>query len=1062
MNASTPANAEDWQDPQVVARNKEPGHATAVPYADEASALAGERAASPWFRLLNGTWKFRLADRPAAAPAGFERPDFDDADWHDIEVPGCWQMQGFDKPIYTNVKYPWPAELFPRVPEDNPTGCYRTAFEVPPDCDGRRVLLVFDGVESAFDLWINGEAVGYSQGSRLPAEFDVTPYVRPGANTLAARVIRWSDGSWLEDQDHWWLSGIYRDVYLYAAPPVHVRDFFARPELDAESADARLRVTAWLSCSGVEDVEAYSLRATLYDADGRAVGEPAETKLEYNRNWEQPRVELALDVAAPRKWSAEAPNLYTLVLSLTGPAGEMVEAVSCKVGFRSVEIRGGQLLVNARPVLLKGANRHEHDDRRGKAVTEDSMLADVRLLKRFNFNAVRTSHYPNCPRWYELCDEHGLYLIDEANIECHGVYNQPPNLPEWTAAFLERGSRMVLRDKNHPSVIIWSLGNEAGYGPNHAALAGWIREYDPTRPIHYEGATHGDGGAGGEGWARLGTDILCPMYPFIGFGVDVREGTYRRTLEEMVTKDADRPVIMCEYVHSMGNSTGNLKEYWDAIRSHPRLQGGFVWDWVDQGITKTTDDGREYWAYGGDFGDEVNDANFCINGLIWPDRTPHPAMWECRKIQQPVQFAAGDLARGEVRVTNENSFVDLSYLAVSWELSADGEVIQRGELPALRTPPGDTETLAVPFEAPEPQAGVEYWLRVSFALAEETWWAEAGHVVAWEQFRLPLAAPPAPAPAEPEAAARLTLEDAGDKITIAGEGFSLAFSKAEGRIVSLAHAGRELLHAGPRVNLWRAPTDNDGIRGEASTAARWRAAGLDRLETHVASAELRDLDAGAVRLALSAELRADGCEARFGCEQLYTVLPDGCVIVEATLRPDAGELENLPRFGLQLAVPGGFEHFAWYGRGPQENYCDRKGGTPVGVYRATADELYTPYIYPQEYGNRTDVRWACVTDQAGAGLLAVGLPTMEVSMHHHALANLTAATHTCDLVRTDEAWLYLDHGQHGLGGESCGPGTQERYWLRPVEMTFRVALRPMAPGEDPAAAARALRLRERT
>ena len=1054
MNEGPAEKTPDWQDPQVVARNKEPGHATLIPYADEASALAGNRGASPFHLPLDGRWRFHLAASPAAAPAGFEQPGFDDGGWDEIDVPACWQMAGYDKPIYTNVKYPWPAELFPRVPEANPTGCYRTTFELPEAWDGRRVLLMFEGVESAFYLHVNGREVGYSQGSRLPAEFDVTPHLQPGTNTVACKVLRWSDGCWLEDQDHWWFSGVYRPVYLLARPRVHVRDFFARTELDDSDADATLRVTAWIASFGIEDVQEHSLAARLYDADGRPVGEPVETKLEWRTNWETPRVELTRSVPDPRKWSAETPHLYTLVLTLKDPAGRVVEAESCKVGFRRVEIRGGQLLVNGQAVLLKGANRHEHDDRRGKAVTEESMLADIRLLKRFNFNAVRTSHYPNCPRWYELCDERGLYLIDEANIECHGVYNQPSNLTRWQAAFLERGSRMVLRDRNHPSVILWSLGNEAGFGPNHAALAGWIRACDPTRPVHYEGAMHV------EGWPRLGTDILCPMYPFIGFGVDTREGTYRRTLEELVTKDGDRPGIMCEYVHSMGNSTGNLKEYWDAIRSHPRLQGGFVWDWVDQGIVKATGDGREYWGYGGDFGDEVNDANFCINGLIWPDRTPHPAMWEMKKVQQPVQFEAVDLPRGRIRITNESFFADLSYLDGSWRLEADGQALQRGELPKLRTPPGGSEVLTIPFEAPTLPPGAEGFLTVTFALAADAWHAEKGFEVAWEQFALPRQPPAAEPGAGAAPAGPLSIQDAAGKLTVAGEGFAVVFSKAEGRIVSFRHGTTELIHdaRGPRVNLWRAPTDNDGIRGEQSTAGRWRAAGLDRMQHHGASVEITSAGGGKVRVAVKTEMRADGCAGRVACEQHYTVRADGSVQIDTTVRPEL-DVPNLPRIGLALAVPGGLERFAWFGRGPHENYWDRKTGAAIGLYETTVDEMYTPYIYPQEYGNRCDCRWAALANDAGAGLLVVVGELLEVSVHHHALENLTAATHTCDLVRVDEAYLYLDVHQHGLGGESCGPPTQERYWVRPVETAFTVVVRPLGGGDDPMALSRRLRAR---
>ena len=1061
MDHTAHEKVNDWENPQVVGRNKQPGHATLIPYADEASALAGERSASPYCLPLDGKWRFHLAGEPCAAPEGFERPGFDDAGWDEIDVPGCWQMQGYDKPIYTNVKYPWPAELFPRVPADNPTGCYRTTFELPAGWDGRSVFLLFEGVESAFYLYVNGHEVGYSQGSRLPAEFDVTPYLARGTNTVACKVIRWSDGSWLEDQDHWWLSGIYRSVYLYAAPAVHVRDFFARTELDANYTDATLRVTAWLSGFGVGNVEDYSLSAALYDADGRRVGEAAETKLQYGKDWEVPHVELSQHVANPRKWSAEAPHLYTLVLTLRDPAGETIEAESCKVGFRGVEITGGQLLVNGKAVLLKGANRHDHDDRRGKAVTEESMLADIRLLKRFNFNAVRTSHYPNDPRFCELCDEFGIYLIDEANIECHGVCNQPANMPEWQTAFLERGSRMVLRDKNHPSVILWSLGNESGFGPNHAALAGWIRAFDPTRPIHYEGAVHAPGGS------KLYTDILCPMYPRIGFGVDNGPSDYAHTLEGYTLMDDTRPCIMCEYVHSMGNSTGNLKEYWDAIRSHPRLQGGFVWDWVDQGIVKTTADGRDYWAYGGDFGDEVNDANFCINGLIWPDRTPHPAMWEMKKVHQPVRLAADNLARGRIRVTNENCFVDLSYLDASWELAADGEVLRRGEFPRLHTPPGGSEVIDVPLAAPDAPPGAECVLRVSFALAADAPFAAKGFEVAWEQFPLPQealqGAPTAGKQREARQAGELSVARADDELRIAGQGFAVAFSKSEGRIVSFTGHGTELIHGrqGPHVNLWRAPTDNDGVQGERSTAGMWRAAGLDRMGYDVRSVNLTEVSPGQVRLLVKGRMQASGCDGHVDVEQHYTVRGDGSVAIATTVRPVL-DLPKLPRIGLAMAVPGGFERFRWLGRGPGENYWDRKTGSPVGAYETTVDDMYTPYIYPQEYGNRCDVRWAALTDDAGTGLLAAAGPSdagglIEVSAHHHAIGNLAAARHTCDLVRTDETHLYLDVHQHGLGGESCGPTTLKRYWVRPVATSFTVILRAIGPGDDPAALGRAMR-----
>ncbi len=1046
----TPADAPVWENPRIVEINKQPPHATLAPYPDAERALKCDRTASPWVRCLNGSWAFHLADRPAAAPADFHGPDFDDGDWGAIDVPSDWQMQGYDHPIYTNVKYPWPAELCPRVPADNPTGCYRTRFTVPDDWDGRQIFLLFEGVESAFHLWVNGQPVGYSQGSRLPAEFDVTPYVRPGENALAAKVYRWSDGSWLEDQDHWWLSGIYRDVLLYATPKVHLRDLFVRTDLDEDCRDAVLRVSAAPVAYDDADLSAYRVRAQLYDADGREVfDEPPASEISAAPQ-NVPGAELSGEVAAPRKWSAEDPYLYTLVITLLDPEGNAVEHESCRVGFRKVEIRDGQLLVNGRAILVKGVNRHEHDDRRGKAVTEESMLADIRLLKRFNFNTVRTAHYPDCPRWYELCDEFGLYVIDEANIECHGVYNALTNDPDWRTALVERGSRMVERDKNHPCVIAWSMGNESGYGPNHAALSGWIRERDPSRPVHYEGVLHR------ADWPKLATDIICPMYPRIGFGLDDRaKGPL--TLEALACEsDDNRPVILCEYAHSMGNSTGNLAEYWETFRAHRRLQGGSIWDWVDQGLIKTDENGREYWAYGGDFGDEINDANFCINGLIWPDRTPHPGMWECKQVQQPVRIDAPDAEAGRLRVQNEYDFSDLSHLDVVWELAADGEVIQRGRLDPLITAPGATEEIELPVGPVDAQPGTEHFLAVRFVLREDCSWAQAGHVVAWEQFPLDISSPATEASLP---AGDVSAERSGETVRIAGADFELVFDCGEGRITSFVRDGVELLDQGPRVNLWRAPTDNDGTHGEHSTAGAWRRAGLDRLVNRVESVTPESDDDATAGLRVLSKLQADGVDAGFTVEQLYRVAVDGGMLIDTRLTP-FGELPILPRVGLAMSLPAGFERFCWFGRGPHENYRDRNAGTPVGVYESTVDEQYVPYIYPQEYGNKTDVRWATLTDADGAGWLACGGEWIETSVHPYTLENLTAARHTLDLERVDRPRWYLDHLQAGLGGGSCGPPTLPRYEIKPEAMRFAIMLQPLPAGDvSPMLLARQLRAR---
>jgi beta-galactosidase len=671
MNHSTTSKINDWENPQVVGINKVPGHAPLIPYPNEITALAGHREKSPYFQLLSGPWEFHLATTPTSVPEDFYQPDFEAGTWAEIEVPGNWTMQGYDKPIYTNTKMPIPPDP-PRVPQDdNPTGLYRRTFTIPDNWPGRQIFICFDGVESAFYLWVNGQQVGYSQGSRLPAEFDLTPYIQPGQNTMAVMVIRWSDGSYLEDQDHWWMAGIYRDVYLYATPQVHIFDLFARAELDTDYRDAVLKVQAKINFYNqppladhrdeIRHFEAvspgYHVEMQLFDADNKAVlAEPPARPVQVH-DWAMTNVNFMQNVTTPQKWSTETPNLYKLVLSLKDTGGDTIKAVSCKIGFRKVEIKHRELLINGQPVLMKGVNRHDHDDRLGKTITEASMMADIKLMKQFNINAVRTSHYPNDTRWYELCDEYGLYVIDEANIESHALYNKLCHDPEWTHAFVERGKRMVERDKNHPCIIMWSLGNESGYGPNHDALAGWIRGYDPTRPLHYEGAIsqysallnapdeaeqvgrpsdpNWEEMARRRGWqmGHLATDVVCPMYP---------------TVDHIMAYAQDptntRPLIICEYAHSMGNSTGNLHEYWQAIETHHGLQGGFIWDWVDQGILIVDENGQEYWAYGGDFGDEINDLNFCINGLIWPDRTPHPAMFEYKKILQPVSITAKNLA----------------------------------------------------------------------------------------------------------------------------------------------------------------------------------------------------------------------------------------------------------------------------------------------------------------------------------------------------------------------------------------------------------------------------------
>ncbi len=1016
---------QDWEDHRIVGRNKLPGSVPLLPYPDMNTALSGREEASPYRLSINGEWRFHCAVNPASAPEGMENPNYDDSFWDTIVVPGNWQLQGaYDKPIYVNVRYPFPVDEHLSVPrDDNPTGSFRTTFTLPESWSGRHVRIVFDGVDSAFHVWLNGRMVGYSQDSRLPAVFDLTPYLQDGENTLAVRVYRWSDGSYLEDQDFWRLSGIYRGVYLIALPPMHLNDYTVRTELDSAHRNAVLRVSAHAFNQGDQACAGHTLALTLLDAEGAPVFDEALVASVDVASGEEAVVELSREVANPYKWSAEQPHLYTLLLTLQDAKGQTLQIERCRVGFRSVEVRDGQLQVNGVPVRIGGVNRHEHDPHTGHAVDVASMIEDIRLMKQFNINAVRTSHYPNDPRWYDLCDEYGLYLYDEANIESHGVWDRLTKDPSWETAFMERGVRMVERDKNHPSVIVWSLGNESGYGPNHEALSDWIRQRDPTRPVHYHPAENAPS-----------VDILGPMYP-----------TVQRIIEMAQDPNESRPVIMCEYAHAMGNSCGNLKEYWEAIEKYPRLQGGFIWDWVDQGISRYTPEGEEWFAYGGDFGDDPNDSNFCINGLVSPDRRPHPALWEYKKLLQPVAVEPVDLMAGIVTVTNRRASTSLSGLEIAWALTADGHTLQSGTLPALDTPPGRSATLVVPFVPPQPKPATDYWLRLDFTLAEDTAWAARGHQVAWAQFKLPLDTPQGNV-LQLDDMPDLRVAESEKEICIEGRSFSLCFGRQRGTIGSWQVDGRELLEHGPRLSIWRAPTDNDAtLWGDQKAAIHWREAGLDRLQERVESVEILPVRPQVVRVTVRSTVVAADREAGFQCAYRYTVYGSGDVVVDTHVVPDAN-LPPLPRIGLQLMLPGGYDHITWYGLGPHETYSDRKMGAAVNVYSESVADQHFPYVMPQENGNKTEVRWAALHNERGSGLLAVGMPLLDVNAQHYTPEDLTLAQHTYELRPRKEVVLNLDYRQTGLGNNSCGPGTLPQYRLWPEEVRWSVRLRPFSGG----------------
>ncbi len=1013
----------DWENSRVLQRNREPAHATVVPFADAETALTGERGASAFFKLLNGDWQFYYAASPARVPSGFEQESYALDAWNSLPVPSNWQMHGYGTPQYLNVAYPFPVDP-PHVPQENPVGCYRRHFITPPAWEDKQVFLVFEGVDSACVVWMNGWQVGYSQGSHLPAEFNITPYLRPGENLLAVQVLQWSDGSYLESQDMWRMSGIFRDVYLIATPERHLRDVRIRTTLDAQYRNAVLHAALAVKHYAKQASAPGTVQACLLDSTGteiftRTLALPALAA------GEECTLELAEPVAAPRLWNAETPYLYTLLLSLLAPDGRVMEVQRWPVGFRQVEMRAQRLLLNGVPITLKGVNRHDAHPDLGHTVPLAAMLQDITLMKQHNINTVRTSHYPNDPRWLDLCDQYGLYVIDETDLETHGMIDvsQLSRDPGWQAAYLDRAERMVERDKNHPSVIMWSLGNESGYGVNQVKMAEWIHANDPTRLVHYEGAT---------GWGNPAqlvangcVDVVSVMYP-----------TVETLIAEGQRTDDPRPYFMCEYAHAMGNGPGNLQEYWETIYRYDRLLGGCIWEWVDHGLRRHTAEGEEWFAYGGDFGDQPNDGNFCIDGLIFPDRVPHSGLLEYKQVLAPAHVDPVDLRAGVLKIVNRLDFASLAHLHGAWTLRRDGDLLQQGALPSLDVPAGGEMLVTLPYTLPVGRPGAEYWLTITFTLAEDTLWAPRGFTISHAQFALPVDTPAPPLLAL-SSLPLLHLEEAADAFLLNTADFRLRFDRRQGTICVWEYQGLPLLTAGPRLNVWRAPTDND-----VHLAEQWRQQGLDRLQQRVELVALGAVRPGAVEIHVESVLAASTLTPAFACRSRYVIYGSGDVCIETTVTPRK-ELPNLPRLGWQLRLPGRFDRFTWYGRGPHESYSDRKESAPVGVYSGTVQQQYVPYIKPQENGNKTDTRWAAVTDSLGFGLLAVGLPLLNVSAHHYTPEDFTAARHTTDLRRRDETILHLDHRQAGLGSNSCGPGPLPPYLLEAKETSFSIRLRPI-------------------
>jgi len=1025
----------DWENQAVSEINREPVHASLMPFDTDAKVIANDFSASPYYKSLNGKWKFNLVTKPADRPASFFGENFDDSTWKLIDVPSNWEMKGYDYPIYTNIIYPHKATP-PTIQENyNPVGSYRMEFETPNDWNGKEIILHFGAVSSAMYVWVNGRKVGYTEDSKTPAEFNITKYLKSGKNLLAVQIFRWSDGSYLEDQDFWRMSGITRDVYLVARNTTHVFDFQLKSGLDALYKDGIFNADITLRNLG-KTARNVTVEAKLLDGNDQVLDFSKKANVASGNQ----SVSFDGKLANVKKWSAETPNLYQLVITTKDEGGKIIESLGCQVGFRNVEIKNGQLCVNGVRILVKGVNIHEHHEINGHVQDLETMIKDITVMKKFNINTVRTSHYPQPEIWYELCNKYGMYLIDEANIESHGMGYGKKSLakdPTWYDSHLFRTRNMLERDKNHPSVIIWSLGNEAGDGENFVKTSAWIKSRDNTRLVQYEQAG-----------TKAHTDIYCPMYATIEHMIQYAE------------KNKDKPLIQCEYAHAMGNSVGNLQDYWDAIESNDMLQGGCIWDWVDQGILTSKENEPKSWAYGGDFGpkDVWTDGNFCCNGLVNPDRTPHPSLFEVKKVYQYVGFKALDISTGKFEIINKYDFLNLRDFGFDWRIEADGIKVAEGKLSSINVLAHNKIEVTIPFNL-KPEPGKEYFIILSAKTITATDLISAGHEVAYEQFKLPISAPAISV--NPKG--KLTMEKGTSNTTIKGADFAVTFDLVKGGMNSLVLAGKEMLNEGkgPEPDFWRAPTDNDFGNGHDKRCRVWRKAGDGRKLT---GSKVTKISENQVNVQLTFDIPGLDGKTVAKYESVYKVYGDREIEVINNFKAIAEKLPEIPRMGMNLQLAREYENMQWLGRGPQENYSDRNTGALVGLYDGKVKDQYWAYIRPQENGNKTDVRWVAFTNNDGNGLLSIGSPLLSVSAHHNLMEDFESPVrtvgriydgkevvnrHISDVKERNLVSVNLDYKQMGVGGDnSWGARTHPQYLLTDKEYSYSFRLKLVVKGDD--------------
>ncbi|MFV3131583.1 glycoside hydrolase family 2 TIM barrel-domain containing protein [Niveispirillum sp. KHB5.9] len=1013
----------DWENPVVNERGRLPASATMFPYETREAALAGNRAASARHLSLDGLWKFNFSPSALALPAGFEKPDYDVSAWKEIKVPAMWQAEGYDQARFNNVIYPHPPNR-PLIPHEmNSVGSYRRDFDLPAIWDRQDVILHIGAAGAAYYVWVNGQKVGYAEDSKLPSEFDVTRFLKPGRNMVAIQVFRWSDGSYLEDQDFWRVSGIERSVRLVAAPKTRVRDLFVRAGLDKDYRDGILSVDVAITPSQ----QTSTARVTLFDG-GREV---LVKQVRVGSGKAERTVTLNATVPGVKSWTAETPNLYTALVELLDAQGRVLQATPQRVGFRTVEIRDGQVKVNGKPITIRGVNRHEHDPETFHIISEESMRRDIELMKQNNFNAVRTSHYPNDPRWYELADEYGLYVMGEANIESHAYMdyaNKNPELreklqigfdPAWDQAHIDRVVNMVERDKNHPSIIFWSLGNEAGIGPAFEKAAAAVRKRDPGRLVSYLG------------WGTLDwdhrpntyVDIYAPMYDDIEKMVDWATDPART-----------QPMIQCEYAHMQGNSGGNFKDYWDVIYRYPeKLQGGFIWDWVDQSMYRYTKDGKRYWGDGGEYGPNPGGDIEFGDGLIQPDRTPNPHLYEVAKVQSPVQFEGFDPATGRVTVLNRHDFRDLSGFSLDWVVEVDGSPLAKGEVETPAIPARGQGVITLPLPKVKPVPGVEYLVTIRVRAREGAIpLVPAGHVVGWDQFTL------ATSPAEIAArSGKVALEQRDEEVRLSAAGAELVIDKATGLVKRYGKDGRILLTGGS-PNFFRAETDNDTATAIVAQQRGWKRMTEARDVRNIAAGKQGDgamvrvdhgLGAGAARFATT-----------------YVMEGDGSVLVTGELTPLKDDLPPPVRVGLWYNTSDSLKDLRWYGRGPHESYVDRKSSAAIGLWQGAVADQNHDYMRPQDTGNKVDVRWLELSG-GGSGLRVTGDKPLMMNALAFPYTDLyrrpPGTWKSSDIVPHGDGTLLVDAVQWGVGGDTTWnhvgqPHFQYRTKLEPTRVSFRI------------------------